>query len=331
MNSEFAIEKLLVAGNRGPCGGVNMALEAANQVLDIVAEREPVFTNWDLVNNTPVMNELRVRGLVNVKNNWDLVPPKSIVFFSAHGVPPSFHQIAQEREYLVVDVTCQLVSRVHSLVRNAERDGKHIVYVGAKGHPEATGVVGELDPKNVTLVQTVDDVKALQLPDEKPAIVYSQTTLATDEIKDVMRALRAQNPHIEIPNRWDICYATDNRQAAVGALIPKIDFLLVAGSKHSHNSTELMRKGLKAGLPSHLIDLPEEVDPAWFTPQIRVVGITSGASVLERFTQRVVEWFLLQNPQTLVRFEDPVRDEKEMTFKLPQKDIAALRTRYQMV
>lgn len=322
------IQEVLVAGNRGPCGGVNMALEAADQVLDIVNGREPIYSNWDLVNNKPITAELNARGLVSIRNNWDLVPPRSIVVFSAHGVPPSFHQIARDRGHLVIDVTCQLVTRQHNLVINAEKAGKHVVYVGVQGHPETEGVLGEVQPENISLIQKAPEVETLTLLAEKPAVVYSQTTLGTHEIKEVYQALKSRFPEIEIPNRWDICYATDNRQIAVEQLVKAVDALVVVGSKHSHNSQELRKKGDLAGIPSYSVDVPSELQPEWFTEKMRILGITSGASVLDRFMRPVAEWFKSLNPDVQIRELDQVKTEKQMTFGLPKAQIEALRTRY---
>lgn len=325
--SNFRVEKVFVAGNRGPCGGVNMALEGANQGLDIVAGRETVYTNWDIVNNKPIMNELKSRGLVNFKNDWSLVPDNSIVFVSAHSVAPDFYVIAQKRNCLIIDVTCQLVTRVHNLVKKAEKDGKYIIYVGARGHPEARGVTGELRPDNFTLIDSKDDVRSVPLP-EGPKVVYSQTTLATDEIRDIMAVLHERFPDIEIPPRRDICYATDNRQAAVEKLLPMIDFLLVVGSQHSHNSQELRKKGEKAGIPAYSVDTPDEIDLDWFTPDIKNVGMTSGASVPDYLFLPVLDRFKELNPNLVISFEPQVILEREMTFKLPEESINALHTRF---
>lgn len=325
--SNFCVETVLVAGNRGPCGGVNMALEAANQVLDIIAGRETVYANWDIVNNKPIMKGLENRGLVNFKNDWSLVPDNSIVFASAHGVAPDFHEVALRKNCLAIDVTCQLVTRVHTLVKKAEKEGKRVVYVGARGHPEAKGVTGELRPESFTLIDPKDDARSVSLP-EGPKVVYSQTTLGTDEIKDIMAILRERFPDIEIPPRRDICYATDNRQAAVGKLLPMIDLLLVVGSRHSHNSQELRKKGEKVGKPAYSVDTPDEIGLDWFTPDIKNVGMTSGASVPDYLFLPILDRFKELNPNLVISFEPQVIPERDMTFRLPEESINALRSRF---
>lgn len=325
------IKEVLVAGNRGPCGGVNMAIEAANQVLDIVDKREPVYTNWDLVNNNPVMDRLKTRGLINVRNNWELVPDNSIVFFSAHGVPPKYHEIATTKNFLTIDVTCQLVTRVHTLVKNAKAEGAHVVYIGKSGHPETIGVLGELEPQNTTFIEPDSDISNLKLPTERKIIVYSQTTLATDEVKDAQTKLKQKFPEIIIPNRFDICYATDNRQTAVDNLLDNYsaDFLLVAGSAHSHNSQELKRKADRKGIPSALIDNPNDLRPELFTEKIKRVGVTSGASEMEEDFQKILDVFRFSGIDPIV-YVPQVIPERDMTFKLPQRDIDLLKLRYKM-
>lgn len=325
--SPLGVEEVLVAGNRGPCGGVNMAFEAANQVLDIVAGREPVYINWDLVNNKPIMEQYAARGLINVKNDLSLVPDGSIFLFSAHGVPPSMHEQAKEKGLLTIDTTCQLVTRVHNLAKRAASEGQHVIYVGKNGHPETVGTMGEVPLGQITLVEKPEDVDNLILPDI-PKVVYSQTTLATDEIKDIMLGLRNKfGETIKIPNRWDICYATDNRQAAVDELVTLTDLLLVVGSKHSHNSQELRRKGEKAGIPSYSVDAVGEIERSWFDG-IKKAGVTSGASVIEEYTQNVLNYFRLEGiPITML---PQVKDEGQMTFKLPLSDLNALRARYNL-
>lgn len=322
----FYVEKLLVAGNRGPCGGVNMALEAVYQVLSIVGGREPVYTNWDIVNNQPIMEELSHKGLINVRMNMNLVPGGSVLFLSAHGVSPELREVAHGKHCLTIDVTCPLVNKVHSWVKKAQREGQHIVYLGVADHPETIGVLGEVNPQNITLVETVDDIRNLSLPTDKPIMVHTQTTLLPEEVEEQKRLLTAKSADVAVE---DICYAMAYRDAAVTDLISKgIDLLLVVGSVHSHNSQMLRKKGDKAEIPAHSVDKPEEIDPQWFSENIRTVGLTSGASVLERFLVPVIEWFKLQNPNFIVQFQPQTVKEEEMTFKLPQKDIEALRARY---
>jgi len=325
----LTVEKVLVAGNRGPCGGVKMALEAAEQVLEIVNGREPVFTNWDIVNNNPAMQDLEKRGLKNVKNNLNLIPEGSVVFWSAHGIPPDYRKIADEKNLLSIDVTCQLVNRVHTLVKKAQENGKHIIYIGKEGHPETTGVLGELWTDNYTFIQPDTEISTLELPEKTQAVVYSQTTLATDEIKSQYEKLKTRYPDLEIPKRWDICPAVDYRQEAAEDLLNshKIDFLLVGGSLHSHNSKELAKKAKKKNIPNALIDDPRQIQREWFTKGVKTVGATSGASEREEDFQLILDWFRGNGIDPVI-YLPQIRSENDKAFILPQKDIDKLKERY---
>ena len=325
----LTVTEVLVAGNRGPCGGVKMALEATNQVLDIVDGREPVHTLWDIVNNTPVMDRLKAKGLVNVNKDWDKIPEGGIVLFPAHGVRPDDYDLALQKNLLTIDVTCQLVNRVHTLVKNAQEKGLHVVYIGKEGHPETIGVLGELKPENVTFIEPKSKIKGLDIPKGKEVIVYSQTTLATDEIKTKQRSLKRLYPQIIIPNRWDICPAVDARQQAAEEMLDniKIDFWLTAGSSHSHNSLEAKRKGVKRKIPSILIDSPSKIKRKWFTEGVKVVGATAGASETEEDFQLILDWFRNEGVAPII-YIPRVVDESDKTFTLPQKDINALQSRY---
>ena len=341
------VEKVHIAGNKGPCGGVNMAWEATCQALDLrdrfaghrieaenpedIDPKYRVYSLWDIVHNTPVMEELSKRGLVSVNMKFNLIPRDAVAIKPAHGGPRSLDQLAMDMNWQMIDVTCQLVTRVQNLALRAEEQGKHIAYIGVDGHPETIGVMGNLKSENVTLFEKPDDVQLSTLPANKPAIVFSQTTLSPKEVIVVESALQVKYPEIEVPNRLDICYATYNRQEAVERLLIEqhINMLIVVGSRHSHNSKELRALGLLSSIPSYLIDYPQDLRLAWFTPWIKSVGITSGASVFDRFLQPVVDKVVSMSPLVQMPiFEEQVIPEGDLTFKLPQKDIEALRRRW---
>lgn len=326
-SAPLSVSDVFVAGNRGPCGGVNMTLEAVSQVLDIVDGREPVYTNWDVVHNKPVVKRFEEKGLINIKNDWKKIPDHSILVLSAHGVPPFVYEIAKQKGLHVIDTTCPLVTRVHNLAKKAEAEGKHIVYQGKNGHPETVGVIGEIQAQNVSLIESPSDVNKLEIPKDKEKIIFSQTTLATDEIRESQDLLSARFPDIIIPNRWDICYATDNRQNATEEMLDRylIDFLMVVGSNHSHNSEELRRKADKKDIPSVLIDDVSQIRRIWFMEKVKKVGVTSGASVLEEYTEGVLDWF--RNEGIEPTYLDQTTDEKNITFKLPQQAIDSLSKR----
>lgn len=331
-NSEagkFHFEEVLIAGNRGPCGGVNMALETADQVLNIVDGREDVFTNWPIVHNDPIMKELREKKLVVVDNDWRKVPDGSIVLFSAHGVPPKFRQIAEDHNYLVIDTSCQLVTRIHNLVKKAEKEGKHVIYIGKKGHPETIGVMGEVQEQNITLIEKHVDIQNLDIGTGIDYVVYSQTTLMTSETDEVEEALKARFPDIYIPDRLGICYATFNRQAAVERLLKSgIDVLIVVGSQRSHNSEMLRRMGEKAGILSAKLDYPDQLDVNWLANS-KIPGFTSGASVQDRFLEPVIDKLRVIAPNAPVIYQEQAIEEREdMTFTLPEESLKALRARF---
>lgn len=338
------VEAIFVAGNRGPCGGVNMALEAAYQVLDIrdrvagyrveaenIGDIEPrfrIYSLWDIVHNKPVMAELAKRGLISVNSRLDLIPRGSAAFKPAHGGPSWMDQYASEMGWHMIDVTCQLVTRVQNFSKRAESEGKHVIYIGVTGHPETIGVMGQLNPDNITLVERPEDVSSLILPGGKQKIVFSQTTLSPREVLKVEEVLLSKYPEVEIPNRLDICYATYNRQEAVNKLIEEdhINMLIVVGSQHSHNSKELRDLGLLSGIPSYLVDYPHELRVEWFAPWIKKVGATSGASVRDSFLSPVIDHILRMSPKVSEPiYEDQVIPEADLTFKLPQTQIDELK------
>jgi len=325
----FSVEKIFIAGNRGPCAGVNMALEATSQVLDIVNGREPVFTNWPVVNNDPIMEELRTKGLVTFNNDWEKVRDGSIVLFSAHGVTPAHYRIAQEKDCLVIDTTCLLVASVHNLVKQAEANKQGVVYIGRRGHPETVGVMSEVNPESIELIERKEDVDDLYLAPDKSWIVYSQTTLMPDEVDEVEDRLMQKFPEIEIPDKLGICYATYSRQRAVEGLIQSgIDALVVVGSKTSHNSQMLARRGERSGVPSVAVDYPNQLDPKWFTG-VKMLGITSGASVLDKFMEPVADWVKTHSPRAVIEFQEQIkREPMNAMYPLPSESIEALKARF---
>ncbi len=332
-----AIETIYIAGTRGPCAGVNMAEQAANQVLDIVDNREPVYTPWGIVHNKIVMERLTERGLKTFgdgkgKIDWQSVPDGSIVFYPAHGTPPAFMEIAQKKKLAVVNVVCPLVTKVHEAALDAEAEGLHVAYVGVNGHPETEGVRGEIQPENFTLIEKKEDVDLLAETQEKPGILLSQTTLATDEIKEIYDLVRANFPWITIPPRGSICYATDNRQREATRLLRAVspDLWLVVGSKNSHNSQMLRRKAELLGIdiPAYSVDTFNELLPEWFSPSIKVVGMTSGASVPEDVFWPIPLGIQKQNPEIGIAEISPEKREKSGIFRLPIESIDLIRSRY---
>lgn len=324
----LGLEEVLVAGNRGTCGGVRMAIESAQQVMDIVQQREPVYINWDIVNNKLTAQNFANQGLVNVGNDMSRVPDGSILIFSAHGVSPAFHEEASERDILTIDATCQLVQRGHWLARRAAEKGQHVFFIGDANHPETQGIVGELQEGQYTLLEKADDVDNAPIP-EGPSIVLSKTTLGASEIIPIITPLHDRvGDGLTVPAKHDTCFATDNRQDAVKDLVSKTNALLVVGSKHSHNSQELRKIGERSGVPAWSVDEPADIVRSWFIGNIKRLGVTSGASVIDPYTEKVLDYFRQEGLP--ITYLEPVADESDAMFRLPKNDINALRMRYNL-
>jgi len=318
---QFGVEKILIAGNRGPCGGVWRIFEQLDTVFDEIDKVCPgtkVYINWYPVNNIPTTFAYEQRGLVNFKNDWSAVADGSLVIPSAHGVGPDFYEMAKAKNCVVLaDGTCQLVTRVHNLVIRAENEGKTIVYVGVGGHPETEGVRKEIiNPENFILIEEEEDVASVDLPTGRQMVVYSQTTLSTRETANKYKALKEKFPGIEIPSRRDICYATDSRQMAVEDLVAKADSLIVVGSKISHNSTELAMVFNSWGKPWHMVDEPSDIEPEWFTASNKIQAVTSGASVKDGLLYPVVDRISQLNPKAKIVHEEQIIEENlALVFK----------------
>jgi 4-hydroxy-3-methylbut-2-en-1-yl diphosphate reductase len=261
-----------------------------------------------------VVDSLKAQGAIFVEE-LDEVPQGAPVVFSAHGVPKSVPLEATRREMIWVDATCPLVSKVH---RQAERQieaGRHIVFVGHAGHPEVIGTMGQVPEGAITLVETVADVAALSFPDERPLAFLTQTTLSVDDTREIVAALEAKYPHVVGPKAEDICYATSNRQAAVKAIAPGSDLVLVIGAPNSSNSLRLVEVAERMGTTARLIERASDIDPAWLHG-VGTLGLTAGASAPEDLVREVVarlgEWRELEE-HTLVSAEE------KMVFKLPRQ------------
>ena len=257
--SESAEERppltVLIAAPRGFCAGVDRAIEIVERALERFGT--PVYVRHEIVHNRYVVDGLKVKGAVFVEE-LDEVPDGAPVVFSAHGVPKSVPADAEARGLAYVDATCPLVSKVH---RQAERQieaGRHIVFVGHKGHPEVIGTFGQVHEGEMTLVETIDDVAALGFAPDTPLAYLTQTTLSVDDTSAIIAALRQRYPQIAGPKAEDICYATSNRQAAVKAIAPSCDLVLVIGAPNSSNSLRLVEVAERCGTPARLIQRANE-------------------------------------------------------------------------
>ena len=276
--------KVVLAQPRGFCAGVERAIEIVARALKKYGP--PIYVRHEIVHNRHVVEDLRTRGAVFV-DELDEIPPGAITVFSAHGVAKRVEEVAKERGLPVIDATCPLVTKVHNEGRRYAAAGRELVLVGHAGHAEVEGTIGQM-PSRVHLVQTVEDVAALQ-PDTPDQLAYiTQTTLSVDDTRGIIQALKARFPTIAGPDVRDICYATQNRQQAVRDLAEACDLILVVGSKNSSNSNRLREIGAELGKPAYLIDDASHLRAEWFEG-IATVGLTAGASAPETLVQGVID------------------------------------------
>jgi 4-hydroxy-3-methylbut-2-en-1-yl diphosphate reductase len=304
------VERVLLASPRGYCAGVERAVETVERALDLYGA--PVYVRKQIVHNAHVVRELEERGAVFVDDEAD-VPEGETMVLSAHGVAPSVHDNAGARGLRTIDATCPLVTKVHVQARRYAADGYTVVLIGHAGHEEVVGTMGEI-PDSIVLVESKEEVSELQLAADAKLAYVTQTTLSVDETGVVIAALRERFPDIRAPQREDICYATSNRQWAVKELLSQIDLLLVIGSRNSSNSNRLVETARAGGVASYLIDDETEIDETWFGDEIRVVGITSGASAPEKLVGRVCDWFKVRGVEEI---EEHRFLEEDIEFRLP--------------
>jgi len=277
-----AIEVTL-AQPRGFCAGVDRAIEIVERALQI--HGAPIYVRHEIVHNKFVVDDLREKGAVFVKE-LDEVPADGIVVFSAHGVSKQVQIEAAGRSLKVFDATCPLVTKVHVEVAKMRSAGLEVIMIGHVGHPEVEGTLGQ-SPEGMYLVESVDDVARLEVKDPKQLAFVTQTTLSVDDAAVVAAALRERFPGIREPKKSDICYATQNRQDAVKLLTKQCDLVLVVGSPNSSNSNRLREVAQRLGVAAYLIDGPQAIDPAWLAGK-QHIGITAGASAPEVLVSQVI-------------------------------------------
>jgi 4-hydroxy-3-methylbut-2-en-1-yl diphosphate reductase len=304
--------RLLLAAPRGFCAGVDRAID----IVELALQRygAPVYVRHEIVHNRFVVDALKAKGAVFVEE-LDEVPDGAPVVFSAHGVPKAVPAEATSRGLDWLDATCPLVSKVH---RQAERQieaGRHIVFVGHKGHPEVIGTLGQVPAGTITLVETVEDVAALDFARDAPLAFLTQTTLSVDDTAEIVTALLARYPQIVGPKTEDICYATSNRQAAVKRIAPECQLVLVIGAPNSSNSVRLVEVAERCGARGRLIQRGAEIAPEWLEG-VDVLGLTAGASAPEALVQEVIDRLAALREVTV---EQVITAEEKMVFKLPRQ------------
>ena len=307
--------RVLIAAPRGFCAGVDRAI----QIVELALERfgAPVYVRHEIVHNRFVVDRLRGLGAVFV-DELDEVPDDRPVVFSAHGVPKSVPAAAQDRELTYVDATCPLVSKVHRQAERLIAEGRHILFIGHAGHPEVIGTFGQVPAGSITLVETVDDVADLTVPDSASLAFLTQTTLSVDDTAAIVDALKARFPDIRAPRSEDICYATSNRQAAVKAIAPECDRMLVIGAPNSSNSLRLAEVAERMGAPARLIERAADIDWDWLG-EPSTLGLTAGASAPELLVREVVDAL---RERFDVTEEETDHSPERMVFKLPRELVA---------
>jgi 4-hydroxy-3-methylbut-2-enyl diphosphate reductase len=305
-------KKVLLAAPRGYCAGVDRAISAVEKALDLYGA--PIYVRKQIVHNKHVVQSLEAKGVIFV-NETDEVPEGATVVFSAHGVSPAVHQIAKERNLNSIDATCPLVTKVHREVIRYAKEDLTILLVGHEGHEEVEGTAGEA-PDKVILVDGIDSIKDLVVPDENKVSWLSQTTLSVDETLQTVAALRKRFPNLIDPPSDDICYATQNRQEAIKAIAPKTDLVIVVGSTNSSNSVRLVEVAKEYGAKkAFLVDYAHEVDTAWLNG-VETIGVTSGASVPEVLVDGLLAWLAEQGFNDV---EVVTTKEEHLTFAMPQE------------
>ncbi|MCI4660214.1 MAG: 4-hydroxy-3-methylbut-2-enyl diphosphate reductase [Neomegalonema sp.] len=303
---------LYLAAPRGFCAGVDRAIKIVEMALEKWGA--PVYVRHEIVHNKYVVDDLRAKGAVFVEE-LDECPQDRPVIFSAHGVPKSVPAEAERRNMIYVDATCPLVSKVHIEAERHHEAGLQMVMIGHQGHPETIGTMGQLPQGEVLLVETAADVATLAPRDPERLAYITQTTLSVDDTAEIVAALVARFPAIIGPHKEDICYATTNRQAAVKAMAPQIDALLVIGAPNSSNSKRLVEVGARAGCPhSVLVQRAADIDWAQLAG-ISAVGITAGASAPEVLVDEVVAAFRARFD---LRVEIVETAKEDVEFKVPR-------------
>jgi 4-hydroxy-3-methylbut-2-enyl diphosphate reductase len=300
---------VLLAAPRGFCAGVERAIRTVELALDNRASGDdrPVYVRHEIVHNKVVVDDLRARGAVFVEDTAE-IPLGATAVFSAHGVSPAVRDEAAERQLLTLDATCPLVSRVHAAVLRFAARGYTILFVGHAGHPEVEGVTGEA-PEHVRLIQTVADAESIAVPDPARVAYATQTTLSLDDVNSIVDVLRRRFPEMAGPEAGDVCYATQNRQEAVQALVERhgADVVLVLGSPNSSNSNRLREVAENAGARGYLLGGAAELDPAWLDGVSRV-GVSAGASTPEHLVESLIDRLRILGARDVQTVETRIED-----------------------
>jgi 4-hydroxy-3-methylbut-2-enyl diphosphate reductase len=306
---------ILLANPRGFCAGVDRAIEIVERALESFGS--PIYVRHEVVHNRQVVDDLREKGAVFVEE-VDEIPEGATAVFSAHGVSQAVRENARARDLQVFDATCPLVTKVHIEVVRHHKEGREVVLIGHANHPEVEGTMGQVNG-GIHLIATAEEVWNLEVADPDKLAYVTQTTLSVDDTADVVRALKERFPNIAGPRGDDICYATQNRQDAVKKLADEADLVLVVGAPNSSNSNRLVEVARRLGVPGHLVQNADDLDPAWLEG-CNSVGVTAGASAPEMLVQEVIDRLKelggnaprdLEGPEEGVHFTIPIALRKE--------------------
>lgn len=305
--------KILLCSPRGFCAGVVRAIDAVERAL--AKYGPPVYVRHEIVHNRYVVESLKAKGAVFVEELDEIPSTEAPVIFSAHGVAKSVSAEAQSRNFLAIDATCPLVTKVHREAEIHWKRGRQVLLVGHSGHPEVVGTMGQLPDGAVVLVESVEDIKNLKFDDEQNLAYVTQTTLSLDDSRDIVDALQRRFPAIVGPHKEDICYATTNRQAAVKEVAPHVDAVIVVGSPNSSNSQRLREVAERAGAPAQLVQGRGEIDWSIFG-NISSLGITAGASAPEVLVEEIMDAFAQRYEITV---ETVSTADESVSFPLPKE------------
>ena len=307
--------KVLLATPRGFCAGVDRAIEIVERALEL--HGAPIYVRHEVVHNKFVVADLKAKGAVFVED-LDEIPQGATAIFSAHGVSQAVRREAESRSLRVFDATCPLVTKVHVEVAKMRDQGREIIMIGHRGHPEVEGTMGQSDG-GMYLVEKPDDVARLKVKDEGNLAFVTQTTLSMDDAQQTIGALKTRFPKIVGPKRDDICYATQNRQDAVKALARQSDVVIVVGSPNSSNSNRLREVAQNQGVSAYMVDNASELKPEWVAGRA-VIGITAGASAPEVLVREVVKRLEELGAKSVSQLDGI---EEKVTFPLPKGLVSA--------
>ncbi|MBI4385786.1 MAG: 4-hydroxy-3-methylbut-2-enyl diphosphate reductase [Elusimicrobia bacterium] len=306
------IDTLVLARLRGFCAGVVRAIDIVEKALEVCGR--PVYVRHEIIHNRYVVDDLRAKGAVFVEELSE-VPPGAWVIFSAHGISPAVREEARDRGLKVIDATCPLVTKVHLEAIQFAKQGYTIILIGHIDHVETIGTMGEA-PESIRVVGSREEARRIEVPNPDKVAYLTQTTLSLDDTAEIVAVLKSRFPMLRVPNKDDICYATQNRQNAVKAMVPHIDVLLVLGAPNSSNSVRLREVAESNGARSHLIERATDIRPEWLRG-VKTLGLTASASAPEILVQEVVEFCKARyGVRTVSEFETV---EEDVVFSLPHE------------